>query len=417
MAALISRNRRQKYVTGLDIGTTKICAIIGHVEEDGQLTILGVGSHPSQGLKKGMVVDIEATVDSIQKAVRKAEQMADVQVRDVYVGIAGGHITSQNSRGVVEVQNPVRGVTEADRQRALERAKDIVKPRDAEIIHFIAQEYVCDGQAGIRNPIGMSCSSLEVRVHLVIAAVTSASNIVKCCQLAGLSTRDIVLESLASSLAILSENEKDLGVLLIDIGGGTSDVAVFTGGAVRFSGVIPLGGDSLTNDICYGCKCSRYDAENLKKKLASALPDSVSPDETFEVANVLTHEREVHPRRFLCEISEARLEQIFMMAKQMVESSPARDRIFGGIVLTGGTSLMHGIVDLAERVFEMPVKVGMPHGLKGMSGVVSSPIYSTAIGLVLHGHSAEPVNEQFYANGSILRKAMFNLKRFIDWYA
>lgn len=411
------RKKRPKFITGLDIGTTKICAILGQIDEDNQLTILGVGSHPSQGLKKGLVVDIEATVDSIQKAVHKAEQMAGLEVKEVYVGIAGGHITSQNSRGVVEVQNSVRGVTELDRTRVLDKARTITVPKDVEIIHSIPQEYICDGHPGIKNPVGMSCSTLEARVHLVLAAVTSASNIVRCINLAGLRTRDILLESLASSLAILSDNEKDLGVLLIDIGGGTSDVAVFTGGSVKYSGVIPLGGDSITNDIAYGLKISRFDAENVKKKYASSVVDDVNADEVIDVSDVLKNSRTSASRRFLCEIAEARLEQIFMMAKQMVDSSPVRNKIYAGVVLTGGTSLMHGINELAERIFEMPAKVGIPQGLKGMSGVVSSPIYSTGIGLVLHGLTNEPIDTHYYSNGNIFRKVVYNFKRFIDWYS
>lgn len=409
--------KRQKYITGLDIGTTKICAIIGQIDDDGQLAVLGVGSNPSQGLKKGMVIDIEMTVDSIQKAVHKAREMAGVDVKEVFVGIAGGHITSQNSKGSIEVQNPVRGVTETDRQRVLERARQIVLPKDVEIIDSIPQEYVCDGQPGIKNPVGMSCATLEARVHLVLAAVTSASNIVRCINLAGLRPRDILLESLASALAILSDNEKDLGVLLIDIGGGTSDVAVFTGGAVKYSGVIPLGGDNITNDIAYGLKVSRYDAENVKKKYASALVDTVDADEVIDVSDVLTNTQQSASRRFLCEIAEARLEQIFMMTKQMIENSPVRNKIYAGVVLTGGTSLMHGITQLAERIFEMPAKVGIPQGLKGMSGVVSSPIYSTGIGLVLHGFVAEPQNSHYYSNGNVFRKVGYALKRFIEWYS
>lgn len=411
------RRKRQKFVAGLDIGTTKICCIIGQIDEDNQTTILGVGSHPSQGLKKGMVVDIEATVDSIQKSVHKAEQMADVEVREVFVGIAGGHITSQNSKGVVEVQNPMRGVNELDRQRVIEKARNILVPHGIEIIHVIVQEYICDGQGGIKNPVGMSCSTLEVRVHLVLAAVNSASNIVRCINLAGLRTKDILLESLASSLPILSENEKDLGVLLIDIGGGTSDVAIFTGGSVKFSGVIPLGGDSITNDIAYGLKISRYDAENVKKKYSSALVDTVDPDEVIEVSDVLKNSRVSANRRFLCEIAEARLEQIFMMARQMVDSSPVGDRIYGGVVLTGGTSLMSGISELAERLFEMPAKVGVPKNLKGMSGIVSSPIYSTGIGLVIHGLTAEPSQGNSYNDVNVFKKLVHNFKKFIDWYS
>jgi cell division protein FtsA len=412
------RKKRQKTITGLDIGTTKICAIQGQLDEEGQLTVLGVGSNPSLGLKKGMVVDIEATVDSIQKAVHKCEQMAGVEIRDVYVGIAGGHITSQNSRGVVEVQNSMRGVTEMDRNRALDKARfNVSVPKDLEILHAIPQEYVVDGQTGIKNPVGMSCSTLEVRVHLVLAAIASASNIVKCINHAGLRTREILLESLASSLATLSDNERDRGVLLIDIGGGTSDVAVFTGGSVKFSGVIPLGGDNITNDIAYGLKISRHDAENVKKKYASALVESVESDEMIEVTEVLKDSRTTANRRFLCEIAEARLEQIFMMAKQMVDSSPVRNKIYAGVVLTGGTSLMDGIGELAERIFEMPAKMGVPRGIKGMSGVVSSPIYSTGIGLVSYGLTNEPVGAHYYSNGNVFRKVAYAFKRFIDWYS
>lgn len=412
------RKKRQKVITGLDIGTTKICAIIGQMDDDGQLNVLGVGSNPSQGLKKGMVIDIDATVDSIEKAVRKAEEMAGSEVHDVYVGIAGGHITSHNSRGVVEVQNPVRGVTELDRQRVLEKARSVNISKDMEILHAIPQEFICDGQPGIKNPVGMSCATLEARVHLVVAAMTSASNVVRCIHQAGLHTCDILLESLASSLAILNDNEKDLGVLLIDIGGGTSDVAVFSGGAVKYSGVIPLGGDSITNDIAYGLKISRYDAENVKKKYASAILDSVDPEEMIEVADVLKNTRMPASRRFLCEIAEARLEQIFMMARQMIDSANIKSKIYAGVVLTGGTSLMHGITELAERIFEMPAKVGSPVNLKGMSGVVSSPIYSTGIGLVMYGLTSEPSNDaRYYANTNIIRRFVHTIKRFIDWYS
>ncbi|MCX7717361.1 MAG: cell division protein FtsA [Candidatus Sumerlaeaceae bacterium] len=410
------RKRRQPIVTGLDIGTTKVCAIIGHADADGALTVLGVGSHPSQGLKKGMVVDIEMTVDSIQKAVREAEQVAGVSVKQVYVGIAGGHISSTNSKGIVEIPNRQRGVTEQDCQRVLELARKITVPHDIEILQVIPQEYVLDGQPGIKNPVGMTCSILEVRAHVVLAAMTSASNIMRCIKHAGLQTCEIMLESLASAVAILGEHEKDLGVILIDIGGGTSDIAVFSGGTVKFSGVIPLGGDSITNDIAYGLKVNRYDAENIKKKHASALPGEVDPDEKIEISDVLKQEPHLVSRRFLCEITEARLEQIFMMAKDMLDKSPVRDRVFGGVVLTGGTSLMHGITRLAERIFELPAKVGMPQNVKGLSGIVKSPIYSTCIGLVLQGIATQAVSPAFYSNGSIFGRLAHRLRKAIDWY-
>lgn len=414
---MAARKKRSRIVTGLDIGTTKVCAIIGQADEEGQLTVLGVGSHPSQGLKKGMVVDIDLTVDSIQKAVRKAEQMAGVTVRDVYVGIAGGHIRSMNSKGIVEVQNPVRGVTEQDRQRAMDRArKSVIVAEDVEVLHIIPQEYVVDGQPGIKNPIGMSCSSLEVRTHVVLAAMTSASNIMRCISHAGLRTCEILLESLASSLAILNDTEKDLGVVLVDIGGGTSDVGIFAGGSVKYSGVVPLGGDSLTNDISYGLRVSKFEAENIKKKYGCATASLINGDDTIEVTDALKNAPTAVDRRFLAEITEARLEQIFEMVKQMIDTSRLGDRIHGGIVLTGGTSLMGGIVELAERVFEMRAKVGMPEGIKGLSGVVNSPIYSTGIGLVMYGLSEQAVNPAYYANGSILRKLSFRFRKMLEWY-
>jgi len=409
------RKRRQKIITGLDVGTTKICAIIGQSDE-GQLTILGMGSNPSDGLKRGMVVDIDATIDSIQKAVRKAEQQAGVRVRDVIVGIAGGHITSQNGVGMIEVRNPIRGVTEQDRQRAIERARQINIAKDMEILHDYPQEFICDGQPGYRNPIGVSCSTLEARVHIVLASMTSVSNIVKCIKHAGLRVGDILLESLASSLPILSDNERDLGVMLIDIGGGTSDLAVFTRGMIKLSGVIPLGGDNITNDIAYLLKISRHDAENVKKKYARALADSADSDETIEVSGVLKNRPVSTKLQFLCEITEARLEEIFIKARKMIDAVELRDRINAGTVLTGGTSLLPNIDMLAERIFDKPAKVGAPQGLKGMSGIVQSPIYSTGIGLVLHGLSGESSNK-YYSNGNIFRKFSHYVQNFIDWYS
>ena len=415
------RRKRSKIVTGLDIGTTKIVAITAQMapdDPDQNLTILGVGSTPSQGLKKGMVVDIDATVDSIRKAVHKAEEMSKIDVREVYVGIAGGHIESDNARGYIEVQNPSRGVTEGDRQRVLKRAQESIRAGEhLELIHSIPQEFLLDGHGGITNPVGMSCSRLEARVHLIFAAVTSASNILRCVTLAGLRPRDLMLESLASSLALLTDHEKEVGVILIDVGGGTSDVAVFADGAVRFSGVIPYGGDTITNDIAKCLKISRDHAENVKKKNANADSTRVDSDEKIELTSLLKSTPETASRRELCEIVEARLEEIFMMARKMIESSPVKYTSCAGVVLTGGTALMEDIDHLAERVFELPVKVGVPQNLKGMSSGVTSPIYSTGIGLVLSGYENDLGTTHINANGNIFHKVTDLFSRVLNWYS
>ncbi len=415
------RRKRSKIVTGLDIGTTKIVAITAQMapdDPDQALTILGVGSTPSLGLKKGMVVDIDATVDSIRKAVNKAEEMSKIDVREAYVGIAGGHIESDNARGYIEVQNPSRGVTEGDRQRVLKRAQESIRAGEhLELIHSIPQEFLLDGHGGITNPVGMSCSRLEARVHLIYAAVTSASNILRCVTLAGLRPRDLMLESLASSLALLSDHEKEVGVILIDVGGGTSDVAVFTDGSVRFSGVIPYGGDTITNDIAKCMKISRYDAENVKKKYANAESTRVDADEEIELTSLLKSTPETASRRMLCEIVESRLEEIFSMARQMIESSPVKYTSCAGVVLTGGTALMEDIVHLAERVFELPVKVGVPQNLKGMSSGVSSPIYSTGIGLVLSGYENDLGTTHINTNGNVFHKVTDLFSRILNWYS
>jgi cell division protein FtsA len=380
-----TKRARAKTVTGLDVGTTKVCAMIGQADEDGQLRVLGVGSSPSHGLRKGIVVDIDRTVQSIQQAVSKAEQMAGVTVRETYVGIAGAHIVSQNSRAMIEISNPLRGVCRSDIERVLERAKSIAIPVDREIIHVIPQEYVCDDQGGYQNPETVACSKLEVRTHLVLAAVTSAQNLVRCVNQAGFRTNGILLEAIASAAAILSDSEKDLGVLLLDVGGGTTDIVLYAGGSIQYSGVVPYAGDNITNDIAHALKVSRFDAENIKKKYGYAVAEHTDPNETFDVTGVFQSKRMHVSRRKLAAVVQARCEEIFELVQQQLESAPARSKVFSGVVLTGGTALVGGLADLAESVFGMPVKVGAPQGMKGMASIVSSPIYSTGVGLVLHG--------------------------------
>ena len=408
---MVRRTNKTRIVTGLDVGTTKVCALIGQADEGATLRILGVGSSPSVGLRKGIVVDIDRTVQSIQQAVTKAEQMAGVTVRDVYVGIAGAHIVSQNSRAMIEISNPLRGVSRNDVERVLERAKAIAVPLDREIIHVIAQEYICDDQGGYQNPETVACTKLEVRVHLVLAAVTAGQNLLRCVSQAGFSTNAIMLEAIASATAILSDSEKDLGVLLLDIGGGTTDIVLYSDGSIKYSGVVPYAGDNITNDIAHALKVSRFDADNIKKKYGCASADRVDPNETFDVNGVFQAKRVCVSRRKLAAVVQSRCEEIFELVQRQIETTQ-RDKLFSGVVLTGGTALIPGLADLAESHFGMPVKIGSPQGMQGMHSVVSSPIYSTGVGLLLHGLNAHPQGGS--GNGHSFRRILKMLSKIID---
>lgn len=408
------RRRRRKYVTGLDIGTTKICAIIGQLTEGGDLTIHGIGSVPSLGLRKGIVIDIDTTVDSIQKAVAKAEEMADVPVREVHVGIAGGHITSENSRAIVEISSPSRGIAESDVAKVLEKAKGASMRIDRELLHCIPQEYIVDDQGGIQNPVGLAASRLEVHCHVVTAAVTSAQNIIRCVNQAGFRTASVLLESLASSLAVLSDSQRDLGVLLIDMGGGTTDLAIYSNGSIKYSGVVPFGGDNITQDISALLRMSRYDAENVKKKFGCAFAPLVSGDEEIESPGFIDPEGANRSRRFLAEVIQSRTEEILNLAKQQVDRTQYSRSLIAGVVMTGGSSLMEGIPEVARKVFGAPASIGTPTGIKGMSGVITSPIYSTGVGLVCHGirdHETHP-----YGKTNLFFRLLETFKKLIDWY-
>ena len=378
------RRKRSRYIIALDVGTTKVCAIIGQEEIDGSFTILGVGTNPSLGLKKGVVIDIEQTVASIRKAVEKAARMAGREVHELVVGIAGEHIKCRNSRGSVEIVNPDRGVTPSDIIRVTEKARALSMPVSREILHSIPQEYITDG-GPVKNPYGQVTSKLEVNMHIVTAGVTPVQNLIRCIKQGGYNASDLLLQSIASSQAILSEEEKELGVLLLDIGGGTSDVAIYSGGHIRFSGVVPFGGDNITSDVAKGLKISLFDAENIKKKYGCALASLVPPEETFSVNQAVSNKKVSVRRQKLADMIEARLEEIFHMVQERIKATPFRDKFFAGVVLTGGSALIDGITDLGEKVFECPCRVGVPQGLKGLTSVISSPIYSTSVGLVQHG--------------------------------
>ena len=381
--------RSDNIVVGLDIGTTKICAIVGEVKEEGRLDIVGIGSHPSRGLRKGVVVNIESTVESIKKAVEEAELMAGVEINAVYAGIAGSHIKSINSRGVIAIKD--REITRADVERVIEAAKAVAIPMDREVLHVLPQEFTIDDQDGIREPLGMCRVRLEAQVHVVTGAVTSAQNIVKSCSRAGLDVLDIVLEPLASSHAVLSPDEKELGVAVVDIGGGTTDLAIFIEGGIWHTAVLGIGGNHLTNDIAIGLRTPAAEAEKIKKKYGCALTSLVRDDETIEVASVGGRPPRILSRQVLSEIIEPRVEEIFGLVLKEIRKTGFEDRIASGVVITGGTSILDGMPEAAERVMELPARRGVPMNIGGLVDVVNSPMYATGVGLVLYG--AEQVGD------------------------
>ncbi|HEY4707637.1 MAG: cell division protein FtsA [Deltaproteobacteria bacterium GWA2_55_10] len=374
--------KRDNIIVGLDIGTTKICAIVGERTRDG-VEIIGIGTHPSKGLRKGVVVNIESTVESIRKAVEEAELMAGCEINRVYCGIAGGHIRAFNSHGVIAIKN--REINQADIDRVIEAAQAVVIPPDREVIHVIPQEYIVDDQEGIQEPLGMIGIRLEVKVHIVTAAVTSAQNIVKCANKAGLDVADIALQQIASSEAVLNPDEKEIGVVLVDIGGGTTDIALYHGGTIKYTTVISLGGNQVTGDISVGLRTTASEAEKLKREHGCAMTAMVSRDDVMEVQSVGGNTSKTVSRYMLCEIIEPRIEEIFQLVKREIMKSGYENLVSSGIVLTGGSAAMEGITELAEQVFNLPVRRGLPIGITGLVDVVKSPMYSTGVGLVLYG--------------------------------
>jgi cell division protein FtsA len=372
-------------VVGLDIGTTKVCAIVAEMNGGGLVDIIGVGHSPSRGLRKGVVVNIEATVDSIRRAVEDAELMAGVEIRSAFVGIAGGHIKGINSRGVIAVSGKNREVTQRDIDRVIDAAKAVALPVDREVIHVLPQEFMIDDQGGIKEPLGMCGIRLEAEVHIVTGAVASAQNIIKCANKAGLEVQDIVLQQLASSEATLTPEEKELGCILVDVGGGTTDVAVFVEGSIYHTAALAVGGDMLTNDIAIGLRTPHPEAESLKRKYGCALASMTRPEEKIEVPSVGGRRPRVLTRQTLCEIIQPRLEELFMLVDREVRRAGYTGRVNGGVVVTGGSSIMEGVPELAEQIFDMPVRRGIPRGVGGLTDVISSPMYATGVGLGLYG--------------------------------
>jgi cell division protein FtsA len=370
-------------LVALDIGTSKIVAIVAEVTPDGALEVIGMGSHPSRGLKKGVVVNIEATVNGIQRALEEAELMADVKIRDVLTGIAGSHIKSFNSHGMVAIKD--KEVSQFDVDRVIETARAVNIPMDQQILHILTQEFIIDGQEDVREPVGMSGVRLEVKVHIVTGAVSAAQNIMKCVRRCGLEPRDLVLQPLASALAVLSNDEKDLGVCLVDIGGGTTDIAVFTGGAIRHTAVIPIAGDQITNDIAMALRTPTKDAEDIKIAHGCALRQLASVNEVIEVPGVGDREPRQLSRQTLAEVIEPRVEELYSLIQRELRQSGFEELMSSGLVLTGGSSSLAGMVELGEEVFHMPVRLGVPNYTGGLSEVVRNPRYSTGVGLLISG--------------------------------
>lgn len=377
----------EKMIVGLDIGTSKVVAIVGKLNADSTLEIVGIGSHPSRGLKKGVVINIDSTVESIQRAVEEAELMAGCQIHSVYAGIAGSHVRSMNSHGIVAIRD--REVEDADVSRVIDAAQAVAIPADQKILHILPQEYIIDDQDGIKKPLGMSGVRLEAKVHLVTAAVNAMQNIEKCIRLCGLEVEDIILEQLASSYSVLTDDEKELGVCMVDIGGGTSDIAIFTEGSIRHTAVIPIAGDQVTNDIAMALRTPTQNAEDIKVKYACALTQLAGPDETIKVPAVGDRGYKELSRQALAEVVEPRYDELFTLIQAELRKSGFEELIPAGIVLTGGSSKMEGAVDLAEEIFHMPVRLAIPQGVSGLSDVVSNPIHATGVGLLLYGQKQQ----------------------------
>ncbi|MBI3899185.1 MAG: cell division protein FtsA [Gammaproteobacteria bacterium] len=372
-----------KLIVGLDIGTSKVLAIVAEVTPTGEVEIVGVGHHPSRGMKRGVVVNIESTVQSIQRAVEEAELMAGCQIHSVFAGIAGSHIASFNSHGIVAIKD--KEVGQDDVERVLEAARALAIPADQKLLHILPQEFIIDKQDGIREPIGMSGVRLEAKVHIVTGAVSAAQNIVKCVRRCGLEVDDIILEQLASSMSTLTEDEKELGVCMIDIGGGTTDISVFTEGAIRHTAVIPIAGDQVTNDIAIALRTPTQFAEDIKQKYGCALTQLAHRDESLEVPSVGDRAPRKLSRQMLAEVIEPRIEELYGLVQAELRRSGFEDVLGSGMVITGGSSKMEGMVDLAEEVFHMPVRLGIPQYVGGLKGVVQNPIFATGVGLVLYG--------------------------------
>ncbi|MGW8182542.1 MAG: cell division protein FtsA [Burkholderiales bacterium] len=399
-------------LVGLDIGTCKIVAIVAELLPEGGFEIIGMGQHPSRGLKKGVVVNIETTVNAIQRALEEAELMADCKIREVYTGIAGSHVRSFNSQGMVPVKD--KEVAQADIERVIDTARAVQIPNDQQILHVLNQEFIIDGQEDVREPLGMSGVRLEVKVHIVTGAVSAAQNIVKCVRRCGLEVRDLVLQPLASALAVVSEDEKDLGVVLVDIGGGTTDLIVFTHGAIRHTAVIPIAGDQITNDIAMALRTPTKDAEEIKERYGCALSQLADPQDMVEVPGLGDREPRQLSRKTLAEVIEPRVEELYSLVQSELRRSGYEELLSAGVVITGGSSVMQGMVELGEELFHMPVRVGHPSYGGTLAEYVRHPRFSTGVGLLLAGLEQHRQKEVARMNIGTFQQVLERMK---SWFA
>jgi cell division protein FtsA len=383
----MAKKQERRLIVGLDIGTSKVVAIVGEVLPNHGIEIIGIGQHPSRGLKKGVVVNIESTVQSIQRAIEEAELMAGCEIHSVYCGIAGSHVRSLNSHGIVAIRD--KEVTQTDIDRVIDAARAVAIPADQKILHILPQEFIVDEQDGVHEPIGMSGVRLEAKVHMVTGALSAVQNIIKCVKRCSLESDDIILEQLASSYSVLTSDEKDLGVCLVDVGGGTTDIAVFTEGAIRHTAVIPIAGDQVTNDIAVALRTPTHAAEEIKVRYACALPQLAKAEETIEVPSVGERRPRKLARQTLAEVVEPRYEELFGLIHAELRRSGFEDMIAAGIVLTGGSAKMEGAPELAEEIFHVPVRLGVPQHVTGLVDVVRNPIHSTGVGLLLFGAQSQ----------------------------
>ncbi len=404
------KNPDKNLIVALDIGTSKIAALVGEVAQDNQIQVIGFGTHPSRGLKRGVVVNIESTVQSIQRAVEEAELMAGCDIHSAYTGIAGNHIRSLNSHGIVAIRDCE--VNQSDVDRVIDAAKAVAIPADQKILHILPQEFIIDNQEGVREPVGMSGVRLEAKVHIVTGAVSAAQNINKCVRRCGLQVGDIVLEQLASSHAVLTDDEKELGVCMVDIGGGTTDIAIFTEGAIRHTHVIPIAGDHVTNDVAVALRTPTQYAEQIKIKYASVLPEEVNPEEAIQVPSVAKRLPKQVEKRALAQVVASRYEELFELVLAELRRSGFEDLIAAGIVLTGGASHITGCIELAERIFQMPVRLGLPQYVNGLADVRDNPIYATAVGLLIHGYQSQLNNRPVFD----LQHGMSLWQRMKSWF-
>ena len=412
----MTKKVERELIVGLDIGTSKVVAIVAAPVSDAgpnepALEIIGIGSHPARGMKKGVVVNIESTVQSIQRAVEEAELMAGCQIHSVYAGIAGSHIRSLNSHGTVAIRD--KEVVQSDVDRVLDAAKAVHFPGDQQLLHVMPQEYIIDNQEGIREPIGMSGVRLEAKVHLITGAVSAAQNITKCIERCGLSVDGIILEQMASSYSVLEQDEKDLGVCLVDIGGGTTDIAVFIDGAIRHTAVIPIAGDQVTNDIAVALRTPTQYADEIKIKYACALTQLAKEDETIEVPSVGERPSRKLARQTLAEVVEPRYEELLMLIQAELRRSGFEEMLAAGVVLTGGSSKMEGVIELAEEVFHLPVRLGLPQHVGGLVDVVRNPIHATGVGLLLFGHEEDENGQSVTKTGGGFKAVMERMK---SWF-